>query len=117
MSLLEKIISYIEKKEKKYILGINITLFRYLFSLTYLALTISSQNVYVFLGSSGRCLKGPAVSSASHRNDDEYNLDNIRRFLLSAGPSGNSRTLRPLVLPRALLQHGHVFLRPRQVNI
>lgn len=73
--------------------------------------------MYVFLGSSGRCLKGPAVSSASHRSDDEYNFDNIRRLLLSTGPSGNSRAFRPLVLPRTLLQHGHVFLRPWQVNI
>lgn len=78
---------------------------------------IFSKNVYVFLGSSGRSFKGPAVPSASYRSNDEYNLDNIRRLLLRAGSAGNSRTLRPLILPRALLQHGHVFLRPRQVNI
>jgi hypothetical protein len=71
----------------------------------------------MFLGSGGRCSKGPAAASTSHRSDYQYNLDNIRGLLLPAGSPGNSGALRSLVLPRALLQHGHVLLRSRQVNI
>jgi len=71
----------------------------------------------MFLGPGGRCSKGPAVASSSHRSDYQYNLDDIRGLFLSAGSSSHPGALRPFVLPRALLQHGHVLLRSRQVNI
>ena len=58
--------------------------------------------LYVFLGPSGRCLEGLAASSASHHADNQYNFDNIWRFLLSTRSSSNSCALCSLVLFSAL---------------
>lgn len=68
-------------------------------------------------GPGGRRAKSATGPAASHRSDDQHDLDNIRRLLLSAGSPRDPRALRSLVLPGALLQHGHVLLRSWQVNI